>query len=109
MRGNSKSKFVPVKNRNGATISDKERVKERGEHFDNVLNHGRITGKGIEKNEKVCDTLDVKEDIFFEEGIVTVLNGSNIKYYLNIKNIKIPDADTVVNEFLKYGGYGGSR
>ena len=34
----SESGLVPVKDRNGATISDKERVKERWvKHFENVL------------------------------------------------------------------------
>ena len=52
---NSQSVLVPVKDRNGATISDNERVKERkAEHFENRLNRDRVTGKDIEKNEKVC-------------------------------------------------------
>jgi hypothetical protein len=32
--------------------------------FENVPNRDRVTGKGIEKNEKVCDTLDMNEDLF---------------------------------------------
>ena len=57
LRGNGQSVLVPVKGRNGATIIEKERVKERWpEHFDNVLNRDRVTGKDIEKNGKVCDT-----------------------------------------------------
>ena len=62
-----------------------------------MLNQNRATGKDIEENEKVCDILDVKEDLFWEEELATVLSG--------LKNNKAPDADTVVNEFLKYGGY----
>jgi hypothetical protein len=62
-----------------------------------VLNQNRTAGKDIEENEKVCDILDVKEDLFWEEEIATVLSGS--------KNNKAPDADTVVNDFRKYGGY----
>ena len=31
----------------------------------------------IEENEKVCDTLDVKEDLFCEEELATVLKGLN--------------------------------
>ena len=78
-------------------ISNKERVKERWvEHFENVLNQDTFAGKDIEENEKVCDTLDVKEDLFCEEELVTVLKG--------FKNNKAPGADSVVNEFLKYGG-----
>jgi len=39
LRGSSQSGLVPVKYRNGATISNKERVKERwAEHFENLLN-----------------------------------------------------------------------
>ena len=61
--GSIQSGLVQVKDRNGATISDKEKVKERWvEHFENVLNWDRVTGKDIDENEKVCDTLDVKED-----------------------------------------------
>ena len=64
---NSRSRLVPFKERNGATISDKERVKERWvEHFENMLHRGRVAGKNIEENKKVCDTLDVKEDLFCE-------------------------------------------
>ena len=42
-------------------------------HFDNVLNRDRVTRKDIEENEKVCDTLEVKEDLFCDEELVTVL------------------------------------
>ena len=39
LRGSSQSGLVPVNDRNGAPISDKERVKERwAEYFENVLN-----------------------------------------------------------------------
>ena len=38
-----------------------------------MLNWDRVTGKDIEKNEKVCDTLYVKEDLFCEEELATVL------------------------------------
>ena len=62
LKENSQSGLVPIKSRNGATISDKERVKERGaEHFENVLNRDRVAGKDIGENEKKIDTLDVKE------------------------------------------------
>ena len=72
LRGSSQSGLAPVKDRNGATISDKERVKERwAEHFENVLNRDRVAGKDIEENEKLCDTLDVKEDLFCEEDLAT--------------------------------------
>ena len=37
----------------------------------------------------------MKKDLFYEEELVTVLNG--------LKNNKAPDADSVINEFLKYG------
>ena len=74
LRGSSQSRLVPVKDRNGATISDKERVKERWvEHFENVLNRDTVAGKDIVENKKVCDTLDVKEDVFCEEELATVL------------------------------------
>ena len=42
LRGSSQSGLFPVKDRNGATISAKEIVKERWvEHFENVLNGTR--------------------------------------------------------------------
>ena len=61
-----------------------------------MLNRERVAGKNIEENEEVCDTLDVKEDLFCEEELATVLKG--------LKNNKVLGADRVVNEFLKYGG-----
>ena len=79
LKGSSQSGLVPVKDRNGATISDKEKVKERWvEHFENVLNPDTVAGKDIDENEKVCDTLDVKEDLFSEEELATVLKGLKI-------------------------------
>ena len=74
----------------------KELKRDEAEHFENVLNWDRVAGKDIEANEKVCDTLDVKEDLFCEEELATVLKG--------LKNNKAPGTDSVVNEFLKYGG-----
>ena len=53
----------------------------------------RFAGKDIDENEKVCDTLDVKEDLFSEEELATVLKG--------FKNNKAQSADNVVNEFFK--------
>ena len=97
LKGSSRSGLVPVKDRNGVTISDKEKVKERWvEHFENVLNRDTVAGKDIDENEKVCDTLDVKEDLFSEEELATVLEG--------LKNNKAPGADSMISEFLKYGG-----
>ena len=67
-KGSSQSGLVPVKDRNWVTISNKEKVKERWvEHFENVLNRDTVAGKDIDENEKVCNTLDVKEDLFSEE------------------------------------------
>ena len=74
LRGTSQSSLVPVKDRNGATIIDKEGIKERWvDHFEKVLNRDTAAGKDIDENEKVCDTLDVKVDLFFEEELATVL------------------------------------
>jgi len=42
-------------------------------HFENALNRDRLPGKDIEKKEKYCDTLDVKEDLFCEEELEIVL------------------------------------
>ena len=50
----------------------------------------------IDENEKVCDTLNVKKDLFSEEELATVLKG--------LKNNKAPGVDSMINEFLKYGG-----
>jgi hypothetical protein len=36
-----------------------------------VLNRDRVTGKDIEENEKVCDTLNMMEDLFSDEELVT--------------------------------------
>jgi len=41
---------------------------------------------------KVCDTLDVEEDLFCYEELVTVLKG--------LKNNKVSGADSVINEFF---------
>ena len=38
----------------------------------------------------------MKEDLFSEEELATVLKG--------LKNNKVPGADRMINEFLKYGG-----
>ena len=44
-RGSSQSGLFPVKDRTGATISDKERVKKRRvEHFENVPNRDTVAG-----------------------------------------------------------------
>jgi hypothetical protein len=54
LRGCIQSELGSVEDRNGATISDKERVKGRWvEHFENFLNRGRFSGKDIEENEEV--------------------------------------------------------
>ena len=53
LKGSSQSRLVPAKDRNGATISDKEKVKERWvEHFENVLNQDTVAGKDIDKMKK---------------------------------------------------------
>ena len=61
-----------------------------------MLNQDTVAGKYIEENKKVCDTLDVKEDWFFQEELAAVLKGLKIS--------KAPGAHSVVNGFLKYGG-----
>ena len=74
LRGSSQSGLFPVEDRSGATTSDKKEVRERWvEHFENVLNQDTVAGKDIEENEKVCDTLDVKEYLFCEEELAFVL------------------------------------
>ena len=74
LRGSSQSGLVPVKDRNGATISDNEKVKERwAEHSEDVLNRDTVAGKDMGENEKVWDTLDMKEYFFYEEELATVL------------------------------------
>jgi len=45
------------------------------EHFENGLKRNIVAAKDIEENEKVCDTLDVKEEMFGEKELVTVLKG----------------------------------
>jgi len=52
LRRSSQSGLVPVKDRNGATISDKEIVKERRvEHFEKMLNRDTVAGKDIDEDE----------------------------------------------------------
>ena len=62
-----------------------------------MLSQNRATEKDMEENENICVILDVNGYLFWEEELATVLKG--------LENNKAPDADTVVNEFLKYGGY----
>ena len=53
LRGSSQSGLFPVKDRNGATISEKERIKERlVENFENVPNRDTIVGKDLKENKK---------------------------------------------------------
>ena len=61
-----------------------------------MLNQDTVAGRDIDENEKVCDSLDVKEDLLSEEELATVLKG--------LKNNKVPGADSVVKKFLKYCG-----
>ena len=97
LKGRSQCGIVPVKDRNRGTVSDKERVRERWvEHFENVLNRDTVAGKDIDNNGKVCDTLDVKEDLLSEEELATGLKG--------LKNNEAPSAVSVINEFLIYDG-----
>jgi hypothetical protein len=56
------------------------------------------TGKNVEKTESVCDTLDMKKNLFYEKELVKVLKG--------LKNNKAPGADNVVNEHFEYSGLG---
>jgi hypothetical protein len=42
LRGDSQSGLIPIKDRNGATIIDKERVKERGAEYSENIEMGRI-------------------------------------------------------------------
>ena len=50
------------------------------EHFEDVLNRDTVAGKDIDENEKVCDILDVTENLFCEEELATVLKGLKKKY-----------------------------
>jgi len=65
VRGRCQSGLVLVKDRNEAKSSDKERFKDRWvEHIETVQNQDKVAGKDIEENEKVCDTLDGKENFY---------------------------------------------
>ena len=90
LRGGRQPGFVPVKDRNGTKISDKERVKERwAEHFETVLNRDKVAVKDIVENEKLDVTLDVKEDLSGEEELATVLEGLKIIRLHVQKKIKL--------------------
>jgi len=65
LRGISESGLVSVKVKGGVLIRDKENFKEKWkEHYKNVLNRYKVTGNNTEKNEKVCDNFERKEDSF---------------------------------------------
>ena len=49
-------------------------LKREGRTFENALNLDRVTGKDVEKNKKVYN-LNVKEDLFCREELVTVPKG----------------------------------
>ena len=49
-----------------------------------------------QENEKVYDTLDVREDLFCGEELATVLK--------RLTNNRALSADSVINDFLKYSG-----
>ena len=67
-------------------------VKERwAENFENVLNCDRVIGKDIQKNGRVCDTLDFEGRLIFLKGISDSTNC--------LKKDKAPGTDSVVNEF----------
>ena len=67
-----------------------------GTLFENLLNRYTVAGKDIEENEKVYDTLDVKQDLFREKELATAIKVLDTN--------KAPGTDTVAKEFLKYGG-----
>jgi hypothetical protein len=68
-------------------------VKEkRVEHFENVLKWGKAIEKYLEKNEKVCETLEVKEGLFCEEELETFIK--------RLRNSKVSNSDSVVNNFF---------
>ena len=47
----------------GPQLVIRKKLKKDGwKHFENVLNRDTVARKDIDENEKVCDTLDVKED-----------------------------------------------
>jgi len=95
LKENSESGLVPVQDRNGAIISEKERVKERwAEHSENVLDHHYRYRKRYGKIENASDALNVKVDLFCEEVMMIVVKG--------LKNSKAKGDDGVVNEFLQY-------
>ena len=97
LKGSSQSRLVPVKDRNGTTIIGKERVKKRwAEHFANVLNQEELHEKIQRKMKKFVIPWMGSQIFFLEEELATVLKG--------IKNNKAPGADSVVNNFFKYGG-----
>ena len=69
LRGSSQSAFMLVVDRNGATIGNKERVKERwAKHFENVLTETELQKKI--KNEKPCGKLRCEGRSIFRGKII---------------------------------------
>jgi len=77
LRGSSQYGLVPVEDRSVVIITHKEKVKERwAEHLKNAINLDGVAGKTQNfVHKKCCNTLGVKEDLFCEEELATVLNG----------------------------------
>jgi hypothetical protein len=54
-----------------------------------VLNHDKVTGIDIENNEKVYDALEVEEDLFCEEELMTVLRGLKNNLLLGVRLVSL--------------------
>ena len=65
LRGSSHSEDLPVKNKNGAFISDKKSFKGwRAEYFGNMLNSHKFMENGLKTNENISDNLKGKKNYF---------------------------------------------
>ena len=79
LRGNSQSGLCQLKIGLGPQLVIRKALKRDGQkHFENVPNYDRVMGKDIVKDDKACDTLDVKEYLFCEERLMAVSKGREI-------------------------------
>ena len=74
LKGSSQSGLVPG-TRMGPKLVIRKELRKDGGTFSECAKPRYSCRKDIDQNEKVCDTFDVKEDLFREEELATALKG----------------------------------